>query len=77
MIEDAVAGVMAGRRGYFGVVVGVDRRDDAAALGEAGADVVVTDLAELELTDVPGGVRLSRRSAPPTPNGPRWGTGGR
>ena len=61
VVEDAVAGVVAGRRGAFGVVVGVDRHDDAAALKEAGADVVVTDLAELELTDVPGGVRIRGR----------------
>ena len=61
VVEDAVAGVVAGRRGAFGVVVGVDRHDDAAALTEAGTDVVVTDLAELGLTDVPGGVRISGR----------------
>jgi beta-phosphoglucomutase family hydrolase len=48
VFEDAVAGVAAGRAGGFGFVVGVDRVDHAEALREHGADVVVTDLAELE-----------------------------
>ena len=45
--EDALAGVAAGRAGHFGFVVGVDRAGQAGALREAGADVVVRDLAEL------------------------------
>jgi HAD superfamily hydrolase (TIGR01509 family) len=45
--EDALAGVAAGRAGAFGYVVGVDRLGQADALKEHGADVVVTDLADL------------------------------
>jgi HAD superfamily hydrolase (TIGR01509 family) len=45
--EDALAGVAAGRAGHFGYVVGVDRVGQADALRAAGADVVVTDLADL------------------------------
>ena len=45
--EDALAGVEAGRAGNFGFVVGVDRVGQAEALRERGADVVVSDLAEL------------------------------
>ena len=45
--EDALAGVAAGRAGRFGYLVGVDRVGQAEALREHGADVVVTDLAEL------------------------------
>jgi len=45
--EDALAGVEAGRAGGFGIVIGVDRVGQAAALREHGADVVVSDLAEL------------------------------
>jgi beta-phosphoglucomutase-like phosphatase (HAD superfamily) len=45
--EDALAGVAAGRAGHFGSVVGVDRVGQAAALRASGADVVVSDLAEL------------------------------
>lgn len=47
VLEDATSGVRAGRDGDFGLVVGVDRGAGASALTEAGADVVVSDLAEL------------------------------
>jgi len=47
VFEDALAGVEAGRRGHFGFVVGVDRVGHAEALRDKGADIVVTDLAEL------------------------------
>lgn len=47
VFEDALAGVAAGRAGGFRLVVGVDRVDQAAALREHGADVVVQDLDEL------------------------------
>jgi beta-phosphoglucomutase family hydrolase len=47
VFEDALAGVAAGRAGSFGYVVGVDRVGQAQALREHGADIVVSDLAEL------------------------------
>lgn len=47
VLEDAVAGVEAGVAGGFGAVIGVDRHSDPGSLWEAGADVVVADLAEL------------------------------
>ncbi|HUR18349.1 MAG TPA: beta-phosphoglucomutase family hydrolase [Acidimicrobiales bacterium] len=47
VFEDALAGVEAGVAGGFGFVVGVDRIDQATALRERGADIVVCDLAEL------------------------------
>ena len=47
VFEDALAGVEAGRAGGFGFVVGVNRSDQAEALRRHGADVVVSDLAEL------------------------------
>ena len=47
VVEDALAGVEAGRAGGFGLIVGVDREGSGDALRTAGADVVVTDLAEL------------------------------
>jgi beta-phosphoglucomutase family hydrolase len=47
VFEDAVAGVAAGRAGSFGFVVGVDRLGQSQALWEHGADVVVSDLADL------------------------------
>ncbi|WP_059013479.1 HAD family hydrolase [Streptomyces specialis] len=50
VVEDALAGVEAARRGGFGLVVGVDRSEGPAGAGELlghGADLVVNDLAEL------------------------------
>jgi alpha,alpha-trehalase len=47
VVEDAEAGVEAGHRGGFGLVIGVDRSDHAQALRDHGADVVVKDLAEV------------------------------
>jgi beta-phosphoglucomutase family hydrolase len=48
VVEDALSGVAAGRAGNFGLVVGVARAGQTDALRDAGADVVVADLAELE-----------------------------
>jgi beta-phosphoglucomutase family hydrolase len=47
VVEDAIAGVEAGRAGRFGCVIGVDRIGHAQALRDGGADVVVTDLAQV------------------------------
>jgi hypothetical protein len=47
VFEGALADVAAGRAGGFGFVVGVDRTGEADALREHGADIVVSDLAEL------------------------------
>ena len=47
VVEDALSGVEAGRRGGFGLVIGVDRHGDADALRDNGADIVVTDLTEM------------------------------
>lgn len=47
VFEDADVGVRAGVSGNFGHVVGVDRTGRREALLAAGADVVVSDLAEL------------------------------
>ncbi|GGD13630.1 HAD family hydrolase [Nocardioides daphniae] len=59
VLEDAVSGVRAGAAGHFALVVGVDRGVGADALTEAGADVVVADLAEL----VPGDREEARDGA--------------
>ena len=48
VFEDAISGVEAGKRGGFGLVVGVDRAARGASLARHGADIVVQDLAELE-----------------------------
>ena len=45
-VEDAISGVQSAAAGGFGLVVGVDRGAGEDALLAAGADVVVSDLAE-------------------------------
>jgi HAD superfamily hydrolase (TIGR01509 family) len=47
VIEDALAGVEAGRQGNFGLVIGVARQGNAEALRHHGAHLVVHDLGEL------------------------------
>jgi len=53
VVEDAIAGVEAGRAGGFGCVIGVDRHGHAQVLRDAGADVVVTDLAQVRVAAKP------------------------
>jgi alpha,alpha-trehalase len=47
VVEDAISGVEAGRRGHFGLVIGLDRAGQHEALVAAGADLVVADLGEV------------------------------
>ncbi|WP_280477435.1 trehalose-phosphatase [Nocardia asiatica] len=49
VVEDAEAGVAAGRSGGFALVIGVDRHASAGRLLAHGADFVVSDLVEVEL----------------------------
>jgi len=49
VVEDARAGVAAGRAGGFGLVVGLERPGSSAGLLAAGADVVVADLAAVRV----------------------------
>jgi trehalose 6-phosphate phosphatase len=52
VVEDAVSGVEAGRRGGFALVLGVDRGGQPEALRRSGADVVVQDLGELSAEEL-------------------------
>lgn len=61
VLEDAIAGVQAGRAGGFALVVGVDRVGHAETLRRNGADVVVTQLSELELAGGAAARRGERR----------------
>lgn len=47
VVEDAVSGVRAGAAGGFGLVIGVDRGVGTDTLTEAGAALVIDDLADL------------------------------
>ena len=53
VVEDSIAGVAAGRAGKFGLVIGVDRYGQSQALREAGADVIVNDLAQVRVATEP------------------------
>lgn len=46
VVEDAIAGVQAGRDGHFGLVIGVDHEGASERLRQAGAHVVVEDLGQ-------------------------------
>ncbi len=50
VVEDAIAGVAAGRAGGFGLVMGVARHGNTVELLAAGADVVVEDLAVVSVS---------------------------
>ena len=47
VVEDAVSGVQAGKKGNFGLVLGIARENNSQELKINGADVVVTDIDEI------------------------------
>ncbi|MCK4750954.1 MAG: beta-phosphoglucomutase family hydrolase, partial [Bacteroidales bacterium] len=49
VVEDAVSGVQAGRKGNFGFTLGVAREENVRELLVGGADIVVEDLGEIGL----------------------------
>lgn len=49
VVEDAASGVEAGRNGGFGLVLGVARENNEKELTKYGADLVVSDLAEINI----------------------------
>ncbi|MCX6178713.1 MAG: HAD-IA family hydrolase [Chlorobiales bacterium] len=54
VVDDAIAGIEAGRAGLFGCIIGVDHTEHsghAKALRDAGADVVVSDLAQVHVSE--------------------------
>ena len=52
LVEDAISGVEAGRRGNFALVVGIARGGDVRALKKSGADIVIRDMKELSWKDI-------------------------
>lgn len=50
VVEDALAGVEAGRRGGFALVIGVDRSGHGRELREHGANTLVGDLGEVRVS---------------------------
>lgn len=49
VFEDAISGVQAGQRGFFGLVVGVDRFNNEDALRKNGADIIINNFNEIDL----------------------------
>jgi beta-phosphoglucomutase family hydrolase len=52
VVEDAVSGVQAGKKGNFGLTLGVARENNIHELKENGADWVVEDLGQITLIDL-------------------------
>jgi beta-phosphoglucomutase family hydrolase len=52
IVEDAISGVQAGRNGGFGLVLGVAREGNAHDLRINGADIVLEDLAEIDIEGI-------------------------
>jgi len=52
VVEDAVSGVQAGRKGNFGLVLGIARENNGHDLRVNGADIVVGDLSEITLEEL-------------------------
>jgi len=51
LVEDALAGVEAGRRGKFKLVIGIDRTGQGELLKSYGADIVAKDLSQLNISN--------------------------
>lgn len=52
VIEDAVSGVQAGKKGNFGLVIGLARENNLRELEINGADIVVEDITEISFEDI-------------------------
>ena len=64
VVEDAISGVSAGRAGGFGLVIGLDRSLNPAPLAEH-ADLVVPDVADLEVLTLSDGSGAIGIASPP------------
>jgi beta-phosphoglucomutase family hydrolase len=49
VVEDAVSGVQAGVKGNFGLVLGIAREENEEELKRNGADIIVKDIAEIDI----------------------------
>ncbi|KPK23627.1 MAG: hypothetical protein AMJ70_03050 [Dehalococcoidia bacterium SG8_51_3] len=49
IVEDSIAGVEAGRKGNFKLVIGIDRSDHEELLKSHGANIVIPDLSQLTI----------------------------
>ncbi len=49
VFEDALSGIQAGKRGGFGCVIGVARKNNSLSLKKEGADAVIKDFTQMDL----------------------------
>ena len=52
VVEDAVSGVQAGKKGNFGLVLGIAREENHKELRQNGADIVVSDIGDIGLEGI-------------------------
>lgn len=52
VVEDAVSGVQAGKKGNFGLVLGIAREGNHKELRQNGADIVVNDISDIGLEGI-------------------------
>ncbi len=52
VVEDAVSGVQAGKKGNFGLVIGIAREENHKELHQNGADIVVSDIGDIGLEGI-------------------------
>jgi beta-phosphoglucomutase family hydrolase len=52
VVEDAVSGVQAGKKGNFGLVLGIAREENHKELRQNGADIVVSDICDIGLQGI-------------------------
>jgi len=72
VIEDATAGVTAARRAGVGLIIGVARAGYPERLAAAGADIVVTDLAEVAVAPPDPTTRSAEPGSGASPPDPAW-----
>lgn len=53
VFEDAISGIQAGKKGGFGCVIGVARKNNSSSLKKEGADAVIEDFSDIVLNSKP------------------------
>src|SRR5690606_7567658 len=66
VVEDAVAGIEAAKKGNFGLAIGIARRGSVYSLMEqSGADVIINDMDEYSLSDLEKNVFVKKAPREP------------
>ncbi len=65
IVEDAVSGVQAGKKGNFGLVLGIAREDNEKDLLTNGADMVISDFMGYTINDLSNWYNMNRRNQTP------------